>query len=267
MMSAPTSLAVSRIFPPPPSRRGRRGAARGDSDRVGKRARSVAVMSGGTTRTPAGTHARIRCIVAHPDATVRRAIRDALADAPDLVAIADARDTVEALELGRHYRPELLLVGRKLGLRGRRDRRRRRRRPLGDDRRDRWRRRRRARARGVARRRARRGRTRSGRARGGASDGRGRRGGAVTHARARGARRAAGEQRQHPGPRPVRSALTTREWEVLDLLCEGFSTREIAVNVATDRRLGLRARQADAAKARRQLAQRGDQRRPLPAGA
>ena len=30
------------------------------------------------------------------------------------------------------------------------------------------------------------------------------------------------------GTRPVKSSLTDREWEVLDLICEGSTTRDIA---------------------------------------
>jgi NarL family two-component system response regulator LiaR len=65
------------------------------------------------------------------------------------------------------------------------------------------------------------------------------------------------------GFRPVHSPLTTREWEVLDLICEGSSTDEIAdVFVVSSetvrshiksilRKLGVRSRQEATAAARR----------------
>jgi NarL family two-component system response regulator LiaR len=65
------------------------------------------------------------------------------------------------------------------------------------------------------------------------------------------------------GFRPVHSPLTTREWEVLDLICEGRSTDEIAdVFVVSSetvrshiksilRKLGVRSRQEATAAARR----------------
>jgi two-component system, NarL family, response regulator LiaR len=69
------------------------------------------------------------------------------------------------------------------------------------------------------------------------------------------------------GIRPVRSRLTPREWEVLDLLCAGQSTEEIADTLVLSsetvrshiknllRKLGVRSRQAAVEEARRM---RGD---------
>ena len=65
------------------------------------------------------------------------------------------------------------------------------------------------------------------------------------------------------GIRPVRSRLTPREWEVLDLLCAGQSTDEIADTLVLSaetvrshiknllRKLGVRSRQAAVKEARR----------------
>ena len=64
------------------------------------------------------------------------------------------------------------------------------------------------------------------------------------------------------GVRPVRSSLTTREWEILDLLCDGYSTEGIADTLIlsqetvrshvknTLRKLGVRTREAAVEKAR-----------------
>src|SRR6476646_10220339 len=68
------------------------------------------------------------------------------------------------------------------------------------------------------------------------------------------------------GIRPVRSRLTPREWEVLDLLCTGQSTDEIAATLVLSsetvrshiknllRKLGVSSRQAAVKEARRMRA-------------
>jgi DNA-binding NarL/FixJ family response regulator len=53
---------------------------------------------------------RIRVIVAHADPLTRRAVRDVLADATDFVIVADAGDGVSAVELALFYRPEIVLL-------------------------------------------------------------------------------------------------------------------------------------------------------------
>jgi NarL family two-component system response regulator LiaR len=170
---------------------------------------------------------RIRVIVAHADADARRAVRDALAAEPDLVVAADALDGVEAVELARFYRPEIVLLDIDLPPRG----------GVGviaeleaatvvmstghDDL-----------ATGLTVLRA--------GARGFLAEA-GELSGLATALRIVVAGGAVVSPRlalhlveqvrgiaDNTGLRPVRSALSNREWEVLDLLCAGKSTREIA---------------------------------------
>jgi NarL family two-component system response regulator LiaR len=51
-----------------------------------------------------------RIILADPDAFARRAIRDGFDEPRDFVVIAEAGDGVEVVELAAHYRPEFVLI-------------------------------------------------------------------------------------------------------------------------------------------------------------
>lgn len=82
-----------------------------------------------TDLTPVGSHLttaaiagppdrRLRVLIADADPFARRAIRDALQAAEGIAVVADASDDREALELSRWFRPDVLLVDMGLPCRG-----------------------------------------------------------------------------------------------------------------------------------------------------
>jgi DNA-binding NarL/FixJ family response regulator len=60
--------------------------------------------------SPQPAAARLRVLIADADPFSRRIVRDALQAAAEIVVVADAESSRELIELGRHFRPDVVLV-------------------------------------------------------------------------------------------------------------------------------------------------------------
>jgi DNA-binding NarL/FixJ family response regulator len=64
---------------------------------------------------PERTTERVRVVIADADPFARRTVRDALQEADGIVVAADATNAREVVELATYYRPDVILVGTTVG--------------------------------------------------------------------------------------------------------------------------------------------------------
>ena len=111
-------MGASRLFPARLFERAPAGCSHGAAASIAALKGYVMTATHPREHESTAVPRRLRVIVAAADPARRRAVRDALGAAARIVVVADARDEVETLELARWYRPEVVLVELALPPRG-----------------------------------------------------------------------------------------------------------------------------------------------------